>query len=197
LMVPLNWRQIAASGAIWRYFSRRGYLGIALMGWSSAEGETGASGWLESPFFAFAMAAPSQAQRPIPTPTAVPLPTQRIRPRPVWPTSAAIFWSGRRIIERADSSTPGEAIRAAAAPRRRLRGTIPQLGEVCGISTRTGTQLDFVVTSGRPQAVLPEQAPASMARLCIRWFSSNWIEPAGSGSCGGQLKRLKERIDTR
>jgi hypothetical protein len=53
------------------------------------------------------------------------------------------------------------------------------------------------VTSVRPQAVLPEQAPASMARLCIRWFSSNWIEPAGSGSCGGQLKRLKERIDTR
>lgn len=146
MMVPLNWRQIAASGAIWRYFSRRGYLGIALMGWSSAEGEIGASGWLESPFFAFAMAAPSpaQAQRPIPTPTAEPLPTPRSRPRPVWPTSAAIFWSGRRISERADSSAPGEAIRAAAAPRRRLRGTISQLGEVYGISTRTGAQLDFV-----------------------------------------------------
>jgi hypothetical protein len=93
-MVPLNWRQIAASGAIWRYFSRRGYLGIALMGWSSAEGETGASGWLESPFFAFAMAAPSQAQRPIPTPTAVLLPNSEIS------AAASLADLGSNFLER-------------------------------------------------------------------------------------------------
>jgi hypothetical protein len=66
------------------------------MGWSSAEGEIGASGWLESPFFAFAMAAPSpaQAQRPIPTPTAVLLPNSEIS------AAASLADLGSNFLER-------------------------------------------------------------------------------------------------